>query len=284
VWKTGFGRLHAGPYDAPNLEWGFASSPVIHEEYVIVQCDCLNTSFVAILSLRDGSEVRRIPRHDVATWSTPLVVRNEGQTQIVCNGYREMAGYDLATGEGLWRLSGGGDIPVPSPLFARGLILLTNGHRRSPMYAVRPSARGDITPDDADPDAVGETGSKQETTTGLAWYQPRDGSYIPTPIVAGDLLYTCNDSGRLTVSRLEDGSVIYQRRVGGGANYSASAVGTEQHLYFVDETGTVRVIKTGPEFELLAENEMQEIVMATPAIAGDRLLIRTLRELICIGP
>ena len=118
---------------------------------------------------------------------------------------------------------------------------------------------------------------------GLVWYQPRDGSYIPTPIVVGDYLYTCNDNGRLTVTNVQDGSPVYQERVGGGATYSASAVGTDAHLYFADESGTVHVIKTGPVFELVAENEMQEIVMATPAMAGNRLLVRTAKQLVCIG-
>ena len=147
VWKHDFGKLHSGPYDAPELEWGFASSPIIHDGLVIVQCDCLNTAFVAILDLKTGREVRRIDRAgEVATWSTPLVVTTEDPQQIVCNGYRQMAGYDLNTGSRIWHLNGGGDVPVPTPLFANGLIYLTNGHGRSPMYAIKPNATGDLTP------------------------------------------------------------------------------------------------------------------------------------------
>ncbi len=291
TWKTGFGRLHSGPYDAAELEWGFASSPVIHGEHVIVQCDCLNTSFVAILRLSDGIEVRRIPRNDVSTWSTPLVLQADAQVHIVCNGYREMAAYDFATGEKLWYLSGGGDIPVPSPLFSHGLVLLTNAHGRSPSYAIAPTARGDLSP----PAVLGgDTGQEDDESdsdpavsgqlpAGLVWHQPRDGSYIPTPIVVGDYLYTCNDNGRLSVRNVQDGSLIYRQRVGDGVTYSASAVGTHAHLYFSDEAGTVHVVKTGPEFELLAENDMRDIVMATPAISGNRLLIRTVKQLVCIS-
>ena len=139
-----------GPTTADEYEWGFSSSPIIHDQYVVVQCDCLNTSFVSILRLADGVEVRRIPRSDVTTWSTPLVIQVDGRTHIVCNGYREMAAYDFHTGEKLWYLSGGGDIPVPTPLYAQGLVLLTNGHGRSPCYAIAPSARGDITPEAGD--------------------------------------------------------------------------------------------------------------------------------------
>jgi outer membrane protein assembly factor BamB len=291
VWKTGFGRLHAGPHGYSDYEWGFASSPIIYDQYVVVQCDCLNASFAAVLRLADGIEVRRIPRSDVTTWSTPLVIQVEGQTQLVCNGYREMAAYDFDTGEKLWYLSGGGDIPVPTPLFAQGLVLLTNGHGRNPVYAISPAARGDITPwnDELAEDAAEAEESEQPADAagklpdGLIWYQPRNGSYIPTPIVVGDLLYTCNDNGRLTVTNVQDGSLVYQERVGGGATYSASVVGTDAHLYFADEAGSVRVVKTGPTFEITAENAMQETVMATPAIAGSRLLVRTVKQLVCIG-
>jgi outer membrane protein assembly factor BamB len=288
VWKTGFGRLHAGPHGYSEYEWGFASSPIIHDQYVVVQCDCVNASFAAVLRLADGTEVRRIPRSDVTTWSTPLVIQVDGQTQLVCNGYREMAGYEFDTGQKLWYLSGGGDIPVPTPLYAQGLVPLTNGHGRNPVYAISPSARGDVTPGndelEEDEEAEQSADAAVKLPDGLVWYQPRDGSYIPTPIVLGDLLYTCNDNGRLTVTNVRNGNICYQERVGGGATYSASAVATDTHVYFADEAGSVHVITTGPEFEVIAQNEMQETVMATPAIAGNRLLIRTVKQLVCIGP
>ena len=98
-WKKDFGRLHCGSYNMRELEWGFASSPVIHKHYVVLQCDCLNTGFVSILDLANGKEVRRIKRSDVATWSTPCVLKAGGKTQIVCNGFKEMASYDFETGE-----------------------------------------------------------------------------------------------------------------------------------------------------------------------------------------
>jgi outer membrane protein assembly factor BamB len=295
LWRTGFGRLHAGPYNAQEMEWGFASSPVIHGEHVIVQCDCLNTSFVAVLRLADGVEVRRIPRNEVTTWSTPLVVDVAGQTQIVCNGYQEMASYDLNTGERLWYLQGGGDIPVPAPLFSHDLFLLTNGHGRRPTYAIAAAARGDLTPSSArtaapkepvappEPAAATESPVAPALPPGLVWYEPRDGSYMPTPIVVADYLYNCDDNGRLSVRNVTDGSLIYQERVGNGVTYSASAVATLNQIYYCDESGTVHVVKTGGTFELLAEIAMQDTIMATPALAGDRLLIRTVKQLVCIG-
>ena len=273
IWQHDFGKLHSGPYNAPELEWGFSSSPIIHDGRVIVQCDCLNTNFVAILDIKTGREILRIDREgEVATWSTPLIVKTAKGEQIVCNGYHQMAGYDLNTGERLWHLSDGGDVPVPTPILADGLIYLTNGHGRSPTYAIRPSARGDLTP--SDESAGGD----------LVWWEPRDGSYMPTPIICDKFLYTCNDNGRLTVRHALTGEIAYRRRIGTGRRtYSASAVAANGHIYFVSEQGQVTVIKQGPTFVEVSENEMNEIVMATPAIAGDRLLVRTVSDLYCIG-
>ncbi|MSR58415.1 MAG: pyrrolo-quinoline quinone [Planctomycetaceae bacterium] len=274
IWKRDFGKLLSGPYDAPELEWGFASSPVIHNGLVIVQCDCLNTNFIAILDLKTGREIRRIDRDgEVATWSTPLVVTTEDRLQIVCNGYHQMAGYDLKTGARIWHLSGGGDVPVPTPLFANGLIYLTNGHGRSPTYAIRPTATGDLTPSD-----------DESENAGLAWWHPRDGSYMPTPLVRDELLYTCNDNGRLAVRNAKTGNLVYRQRVGtGSSTYSASAVAAGGQIYFVSERGEVTVIEAGRDFKKVASNEMGEVVMATPAISGDRLLIRTVRNLYCLA-
>jgi outer membrane protein assembly factor BamB len=271
LWKKDFGRLHSGPYDAPELEWGFAGSPVIHDGTVIIQCDCLNKGFVAVLSLVNGEELLRIKRDDVATWSTPAVVQTETETQLVCNGYQQMAGYNLKTGERLWTLHDGGDVPVPTPLTAHGLIFITNGHGRSPFYAVSPSARGDITP----------RRNADDLPDGLTWWEPRGGTYIPTPIIVGDLLYTCTSGGVLSVREARTGSLVYEKRVGG--QYSSSSVATEKHLYLCSEDGVVSVIKTGREYESAAGNKMGEPLFATPAIAGNRLIIRTTRHLYSIG-
>ena len=273
IWKHDFGKLHSGPYDAPDLEWGFASSPIISNGYVIVQCDCLNANFVALLDVGTGKEIRRIDRGgEVATWSTPLVVTTDEQVQLVCNGYRQMAGYDLKTGALLWHLNNGGDVPVPTPLFANGLIFLTNGHGRSPTYAIRPTATGDLTPSDV-----------KSENTGLAWWQASDGSYMPTPLVQDELLYTCNDNGRLTVRDSLTGELIYRQRIGTGSQtYSASAVAASGHIYLVSEQGDVTVIDAGSTFWPIASNQMGDVVMATPAISGDRLLIRTVQNLYCL--
>ena len=274
IWKHDFGKLVSGPYDAPELEWGFASSPIIHDGLVIVQCDCLNNNFIAVLDIKTGNEIRRIDRRgEVATWSTPLVVTTEDRQQIICNGYRQMAGYDLKTGARLWHLNGGGDVPVPTPLFAEGLIYLTNGHGRSPIYAIQPTATGDLTPS-----------NNGTVKPGMAWWQSRDGSYMPTPLVKGQRLYTCNDNGRLDVRSAATGELIYRQRIGTASHtFSASSVAAGGHIYFVSEQGEVTVIEEGSHYREVASNNFAEVIMSTPAISGDRLLIRTVRNLYCLA-
>lgn len=274
LWRKDLGRLHSGPYDEKLLEWGFASSPIIHDGKVIVQCDCLNTAFVAIFDIATGEELSRIDREgEVATWSTPLVIESDGRQQLVCNGYRNIAGYDLKTGTQLWNFQGGGDIPVPTPLFSEGLIFITNGHGKSPIYAVDPQATGDITPKSSTP------------PKGLKWFRKTDGAYMPTPLVKDGLLYVGNDNGRLAVCDAATGTLRYRQRVGSGSRvYSASAVAAGGHLYYCSERGEVTVIKEGSSYHQVAQNDLQEIIMATPALSDDRLLIRTVSQLICIRP
>ena len=128
LWRKDLGKLHAGPYNMPKLEWGFASSPVLHENKVIVQCDTLTEKFLAVLDASDGRELWRVARTDEASWATPLVFTTAGRRQIVVSGWKHSGGYDFATGRELWRLKEGGDIPIASPVQAGGLVILTSGH------------------------------------------------------------------------------------------------------------------------------------------------------------
>ena len=273
LWRKQVGELNASPAGNPDLQWGFASSPIIYDNLVILQCDCENTDFWVALDIETGREVRRVQRQEDTTWSTPSVFDIGGRPQLVLNGYKHMGAYDLNTGEELWKLRGGGDIPVPTPLFANGLIFLASGHGgRRPIYAIRPDARGDLTP---------RGNSKPE---GLAWWSTKGGSYIPTPIIYRNNLYVCDDGGRLTVYDAQTGKQYYRKRLAkGGANYTASAVAAGGKIYFTSEDGDVHVLKAGNKYKLLASNRMREICMATPAISDGLLFIRTRSQLYCIG-
>jgi outer membrane protein assembly factor BamB len=274
IWKRELGPMDAGFYAAPSAQWGFGSSPVIYEGEVIVLCDVQKESYLAAFDLGDGHELWRTPRKDVPTWGTPTVVDAEGAKQIVVNGWHETGGYDFATGRNLWSLDGGGDIPVPTPIFAHGLIYLTSAHGKwRPIRAIRPNAHGNITPDDPD-----------QTNDAIAWAHGRQGNYMQTPIVAGDLLFACNDGGVLTCFDAKSGAIHYSERLSQtGQGFTASPVSDGRHVYFASELGNVFVVDTSARFSTVAVNALGETCMATPAIHDGMILLRTRNRLIALS-
>jgi outer membrane protein assembly factor BamB len=274
VWKKDLGPLDSGYFDVPSAQWGFASSPVIHDGKVIVQADVQKGSFLAVYDLETGREVWKQPRKDVPTWSTPAVVESGGRKQIAVNGWHHTGGYDFATGKELWKLDGGGDIPVPTPVFAHGLIYFTSAHGKvRPMRAIRPDATGDITPKEAG-----------GTNAAIAWVHPRQGNYMQTPVVVDDHLYACFDAGILTCFEAKTGTIRYNVRVvNGGEGFTASTVSDGRNLFVTSENGNVYVVPKGPKFSVVSTNRMDETCMSTPAIAGGALIYRTRGHVVSLG-
>jgi outer membrane protein assembly factor BamB len=281
-WQKDLGILRASPTvynDAPDpkgstLEWGFASSPIIYGDRVFLQCDVLSNGFVAALDVANGNEVWRTRRDDTATWSTPTVCAEGPRPQVVVNGWKHMGGYDLRTGEEIWRMSGGGDCPVPTPVVWHGLIFLMSAHGpRSPVYAVRADATGDVS-----------LRGGASTNAHVAWSAPRGGSYMETPLIYADYLYSCQITGVLSCYEAATGRQLYKERLGsGGDGFTASPVAAEGRLYFTSEQGSVYVVKPGADFTVLATNEMGEICMATPAISEGAIFFRTQGHVVAVG-
>ncbi len=274
VWKKDLGLLDSGYFRVPEAQWGFASSPMIYEDKVIVQCDVQKNSFVAVFDIKNGNEIWRTSRDDVPTWGTPTVYAGDSRTQIIVNGFKHIGGYDFATGKGLWKLVGGGDIPVPTPIIAHDLIFIANAHgSMAPMYAIRPDASGDI--------------SLQGNATAndhIAWSTFRNGAYMQTPIVYGDYLYSCRNNGVLKCYEAKTGELVYQGRLGTGrTGFTASPVAADGKLYFTGEYGDVFVLQAGPEMKVLSTNVMDEICMATPALSEGSLFFRTQNHLVAVG-
>ena len=273
LWKQELGLLDSGYYVVPAAQWGFGSSPIIFQGRVILQCDVQHNSFLAAFDVRDGRELWRSARQDVPTWSTPTIFESAERTELLVNGYRHAGGYDPRTGRELWRLSGGGDIPVCTPVTTDNLIILSSAHGGpAPLRAIRAGAEGDISP----------TGS-EASSAHIAWSLPRDGIYMQTPIVYGDYLYACKNNGVLSCYEVHTGKRLYRQRLAGGVGFTASAVAADEKLYFTSEEGGVFVVRAGPEFSLLAENQMGEICMTTPAITDGLFVIRTAGHLYGIG-
>jgi outer membrane protein assembly factor BamB len=274
LWKKDLGVLDSGYYLVAQAQWEFGSSPIIYKDKIFLQCDVQRGSFVAAFSIRDGRELWRTPREEVPTWSSPTVCEVGGRALLLVNGYKHIGGYDAETGKEVWRLKGGGDIPVPTPVVAHDLVFITNAHgRMAPIYAVRLDAAGDISL------AENATSNKH-----VAWMVPRDGAYMITPLVYGDYLYSSKNNGVLYCFEARTGNRVYQERLGDGATgFTASPVAGDGKLYFSSEDGDVYVVKAGSKFELLSKNNMGEVCMATPAISEGVLYFRTQGHVVSIA-
>jgi outer membrane protein assembly factor BamB len=266
LWKTDLGRLDSGWFYDPDYQWGFGSSPTIWHGRVIIQCDVGQGSYVAAFAIADGKELWRTPREEIPSWGTPTVVESKDRAELVTNATKFIRGYDPETGKELWRLGKNAEITVPTPFAAGGLIFVTSGYRPiQPIYAIRAgAANGDISLKD-----------EETTNSAMAWSKAKGGPYLPTPIAYGEHFYVCSNGGVLTCFELATGKQVYSQRLGGSAGYTASPVAADGRLYFAGEDGTVRVVRAGPKFELLATNPLGEVVMATPAIADGTIFVRT---------
>jgi outer membrane protein assembly factor BamB len=274
VWRKDFGVLDSAYFVAPDAQWEFASSPIIVQDLVLVQCDVLKGSFVAALNVSNGTEVWRTPRTDVPTWGTPTVVGSGKTAQVIVNGFRHVGGFELRTGKEIWRLKGGGDIPVPTPVAAHDLVFITSAHGpMAPVYAIRTSATGDIS----------LTGNESSNLY-VAWSYPREGAYMATPVVYGDYLYSCRMNGVFICYNAKTGERLYQQRLGGGTTgFSASPVAGDGKIYVSSEDGDIYVIKAGPTFEQLAKNAMSEVCMASPALSKGVIYFRTKSHVVAVG-
>ncbi|MBU4255333.1 MAG: PQQ-binding-like beta-propeller repeat protein [Acidobacteria bacterium] len=265
LWKKDFGVLESSFFMVHDAQWGFASSPVIFDGRVIVQVDVLKNSFLASFDVATGKEIWKTSREDYPTWGTPTVYAGKDRTQIIVNGFKHTGGYDFVTGKEIWKIAGAGDIPVPTPVVAHGLVFINSAHGpQSPIFVVRLDAEGDI--------------SLQGTETSndsIVWSIRRGGSYIQTPLIYGDYLYNLRGNGALTCYEARTGEVVYEKKVGNMNSFSASGVAADGKLYFASEQGVIFVVKAGPEFEVLGENDMKDICMATPAISEGFLFVRT---------
>ncbi len=273
VWKKDFGVLNSAFFSVPDAQWGFASSPVIHDGVIVVQCDALNTAFLAALDIKTGKELWRTPREDYPTWSTPTIYVGERKTQVIVNGFKHIGGYDFQTGKEIWKIDGGGDIPIPTPVVAGNLVYINSAHgRMSPIYAIKLDAQGDIS-------------LKDETTANdkIVWSVRRGGSYILTPLIYGDYLYNLNWNGSLSCFHAKTGEQIYREQIGKMTSFAASGVAADGKLYFSSQEGDVYVIKSGPNFEILATNSMKDENLATPAISEGKLYFRTHHYLFAIA-
>ena len=200
-------------------------------------------------------------------WSTPFVWKNALRTEIVAVGPGIALSYDLE-GKELWRLSGMSSIAIPTP-FAYDGWLYVNGGSKGTMFAIKAGASGDIS-------LKNDAGERSNEF--VAWSDPKGGTYLPTPVAYDGAVYVLNEVGILTRFDAKTGRQSYKSRLtsdGGSGAFTSSPWAYNGRIFCLDEEGTTYVVRAGERFELLRVNALDELTLASPAIAGDRLLLRT---------
>jgi outer membrane protein assembly factor BamB len=256
--------------------WGTAASPVLHAGRLFIVTDNDEQAEWFALDARTGKELWRAPRDEKSNWATPYIWENGRRTELVTPGSRAVRSYDL-DGQLLWSFRGMSSIAIPTPLAGGGLLFITSGYvgdKLRPLYAIRPGAAGDLTL------KPGET-----TNQFIAWSNPVGGPYNPSPLFFDDRVYVLHDRGLVSCYDAQSGKPLYDReRLPDGFAFTASPWAARGRIYCLNEDGVCYVLRAGDRFEVLHTNKLaaDDMCMATPALVGERLLIRTAARLYCI--
>ncbi len=256
--------------------WGSAASPVLHKGRLFMVNYNDDRSFTIAPDTRTGSQLWRVERDERSNWATPYIWQNEKRTELITCGTKRVRSYDL-DGKLLWELAGMSSIVIPTPFSKFGLLYVCSGYvgdKVRPVFAIKPGASGDISlrPGEASNEFV-------------IWSQSVAAPYNPSPLVYGDYFYVLFDFGFLSCHDARTGKQVYekQRIAEAPTSFTASPWAYNGKIFAVSEDGDTFVFQAGPEYKLLQKNSLEEMCMATPALAGDRLLIRTLTKLYCLG-
>jgi outer membrane protein assembly factor BamB len=265
LWTT---PLEANPI---YLEFGTGSSPALAGNLLVIVSDNEKQQYIAAFDKQTGKQVWRTNRDlggrgqpvTRSGWATPFVWRHAQRTEIVAVGPGEVVSYDLA-GKELWRMSGMAATPIPTPFAYEGLLYI-NGGRGRPLFALRPGAAGDIS-----------LKTDQTSNDYVVWSQARGGTYLPSPLAYQGAVYTLTETGILNRYDAKTGKQAYKTRIDPAASaFTTSPWAYNGKLFCLSEEGQTFVIEAGEAFKLSHVNELDDMAQASPALVGERLLIRT---------
>ena len=260
------------------LDLGAGSSPALADNLLIILSDNQKQQYIAAFDKQTGKQVWRTNRDlggnkppvQRSGWATPFIWRNPVRTEIVSIGPGEAVSYDL-NGKELWRMSGMAQTPIPTPFAYEGLLYI-NGGRGRPLFALRPGASGDISLKEG-----------QESNDYVVWSQARGGTYLPSSAAYQGAIYTLTETGILNRFDAKTGKQSYKTRIDpAAANFTTSPWAYNGKLFCLSEEGQTFVVSTGEEFKLLHVNHLDDMAQASPALVGERLLIRTEHKLYSI--
>ena len=256
--------------------WGTAASPVLHGDRLYLVNDNEDDSYLLALDKKTGKEIWRTKRKEKSNWATPFIWKNAKRTEIITPGTGRVRSYSLS-GKLLWSLKGMSSITIATPFEHNGLLYVTSGYvlsRTRPIYAIRPGATGDLTL------PAGETKSEW-----IAWSNPRAAPYNPSTLIYQNRLYVLYDRGLFAAFNPNSGARVFRRkRIPNGRAFTSSPWAYNGKIFCLNEDGVTFVLQAGNKYKILHSNTLaaDDMCMATPAIAGDRLLIRTAKRIYCI--
>jgi outer membrane protein assembly factor BamB len=259
VWKT-----NELEYE---MQHGNGGSPIIVDDKLVVICDGKGANFIVALDRNTGKIAWKVDRNVEGrkkfSFGTPLLITVNGEQQIVAPGTDVISGHSPKDGKEIWHLNYDGYSVIPRPVFSHGLIFVTTSYDRPTLLAIRPDGKGDV------------------TETHLAWSNKTQIPHTPSLLVVGDELYAISDKGIGQCFDAKTGELIWKERVGG--NFSASPLYADSKIYFQSEEGETTIIAPGKTYKEIGRNHLKEPTLASYAVAGDTLLIRTKTQLYRIG-
>lgn len=255
---------HLGKEYSPFLvSWGHGGSPALYRDMIIILCDHTPKSYLLALDKNTGKERWKADRGaGRVSHSTPFVVQNPEGDELIINSSERVDAYNPSTGELLWYLGSPRQTPIPSPVFHNRILYLIRGYRNSDFMALRPGGRGEI---------------KEES---LLWHAPGGASYVPSILYYEGLIYVTNEVGIATCVDAETGKQVWRQRLGG--IFFASPVAGDNKVYMVSETGETFVLSAGRKPVILAQNNLDERIIASPAISDGSIFLRSDGSLFCI--
>jgi outer membrane protein assembly factor BamB len=260
VWSRHLG-LEYSSFITP---WGHGSSPTLYKDTLILLCDHSESSYILALDKATGKERWKADRgKGRISHSTPLVIHTPGRDELIINSSERIDALNPNNGALLWYAGSQRQTPIPTPVFHDGVIYLSRGYRNSDFLAIRPGGTGDV------------------SETNVLWRAPSGASYVPSVLYYEGLLYVTNEVGIVTCADAETGKTVWRQRLGG--IFFASPVAGDGKVYLISETGVTFVLRAGRTVEILAKNELNERILASPAIADRHLFLRSDGTLFCIG-
>ena len=243
---------------------GAGSSPIVYQDLLILVCDGIDQQYVVALNGNTGKTVWKTDRPPKRSedgqlqkaYSTPLVVRHEGQDQLIVPSAQWVVSYSPLTGKEIWRVDhGDGFSTIPRPVYGNGLVYICTGYSRSQILAIRIDGKGDV------------------TNSHVAWRAGRQIPRNPSPLLAGELLFVISDNGICTCFDAITGKTHWQQRIGG--NYSASPVLANGHVFVLSHEGTITAIPASRERKELKTSQATDELKASPAIVNSSVIVRS---------